>query len=236
MSTCALFSAHGRGLARDLGGTAPGGPVRKSACTCPSAPTRARRGAARRWHRRGGRPWVEAGPAAGDIPPPPLIVRAHTRGDHAVFRTRGSAAAHAPPKVRQLKQADAEDPRSRTQRRWLRSATAPHRHGVRSTPPSRVRAPGRGSGGRSLRRAGPPRRAPRVTAEEGGQLTHRVNRVVLNHEDAHTPIVVAITRICAYRPLKKRNPGGARGSIWRTIAIPMSVHDAAHEPSAPPSA
>ena len=33
-----------------------------------------------------------------------------------------------------------------------------------------------------------------VTAEEGGQLTHRNDRVVLNHEDAHTPIVVAITR------------------------------------------
>ena len=33
-----------------------------------------------------------------------------------------------------------------------------------------------------------------VTAEEGGQLTHRNDRVVLNHEDVHTSIVVAITR------------------------------------------
>ena len=38
-----------------------------------------------------------------------------------------------------------------------------------------------------------PRAHHLVTAEEGGQLTHRNNRVILNHEDAHTPIVVAIT-------------------------------------------
>ena len=33
-----------------------------------------------------------------------------------------------------------------------------------------------------------------VIAEEGGELTRRDDRVVLNHEDAHTPIVGAITR------------------------------------------